>query len=129
MLFINNYNDIILFSNPTPQQGPWQMPFRWSRYSGDKRAYLDLGHIPPRMRHNLRADKVAFWNLLIPRLLNATYTPPTVDLRHYETKMWTFLGISMTLLLGVIFLLFLFIKTKINEVQLQQIFVRRPQGV
>ena len=71
------------------------------------------------MRHHLRAEKVAFWNVLIPRLktkpkFREVYEPYKKD---YVTKMWAFLGISAILLLGIVILLVLLIRAKMREVQ------------
>ena len=107
--------------SPTKPDNPWD-PIEWTTFSNVTRDYVHLGAHESLMKQNLRADKVAFWNILIPRLKNATLFQPVVGdsyARDYQTKMWAFLGIAGSLLLGLVILLFLFIRQRTEQITRQ----------
>lgn len=112
---------IYIFRNPTPKEKDNKII--WERFNTNTKKYIYLSAHESKMKNNLRPDKVAFWNVLIPRLKNGTVYYLPVNMEN-QTKMWTFLGIAGTLLLGVILLLFLFIKTRMKLIRLEHWFLR-----
>ena len=108
----------LTFRNPTPSKSKMHK-VHWKEFDHRNKSYLHLSAHGSKMRRHLRAEKVAFWNVLIPRLKTEPrswqiYEPYKKD---YVTKMWAFLGISAILLLGIVILLVLLIRAKIREVQ------------
>ncbi len=94
----------------------------WEEFRHRNKSYLHLSPHGSRMKQHLRAEKVAFWNVLIPRLKTDSKYRPVYDSykKDYVAKMWAFLGISAVLLLGIVILLVLLIRAKMREVDAQR---------
>lgn len=121
-LVMKIWTNLAKFGHPTPTKlGPINID--WTPYTNTSKEYLYLsseGAIG--IKQNFRADKVAFWNGLIPRLKRKK-TPSAFQQQetgtNYETEMWVFLGISIVLLVGLVILLYLFIKTRMKQIAQQ----------
>ena len=115
-------NEYVFFSLldrvPTPPNNK-SHKVHWEEFNHRNKSYLHLSAHGSKMRHHLRAEKVAFWNVLIPRLKTESRYRVVGDpyKNDYVTKMWAFLGISAILLLGIVILLVLLIRAKMREVQ------------
>lgn len=52
-----------------PDSGP--SPVVWTKFTQQEQAYLVID-VQPRLEHRFRAQKVAFWNEVVPKLLELT---------------------------------------------------------
>ncbi len=109
----------IHFRIPTPMRSTAVHNIEWREFTPQYKGYLHLSAHGSKMKNHLRAEKVAFWNILIPRLKTEPKFIPNYDVykKDYQTKMWAFLGISAILLLGIVILLVLLIRAKMREIQ------------
>ena len=64
--------NILPYSSPNPpDSGP--TPVTWPAFTEEDQAYLVLD-LKPRVELKYRADKVAFWNELVPKMIEFTKT-------------------------------------------------------
>lgn len=100
----------------------------WLPYSLPFRNYLFLSVNNIEMRNNLRAEKVAFWNNLIPKLkgepsLGVYKTPMVGAVMGYDTpevNLWVFITITGVLLALVLLLTVLFVKSSLRHQRFQR---------
>ena len=63
-----------LFRSPNPPDvGPTAIT--WPVFTEEEQKYLVLG-MKPRVERNFRAEKVAFWNEIVPKVLEFTRKKP-----------------------------------------------------
>lgn len=55
------------FSSPNPSDSA-PSPVTWPKFTEQEQAYLVLD-VKPRVERRFRAEKVAFWNEIVPKLL------------------------------------------------------------
>ena len=69
----------LLRSPNPPDSGP--SPVTWPKFTQEEQAHLVID-VNPRMGHRFRAQKVAFWNEIVPKLLELTQ----VRLEHFQDQ-------------------------------------------
>ena len=94
--------------------------FDWEAFTPYNRTYLHLNSHENKLKQHLRADKVSFWNTLIPSLLAAqknrtqidsSTNPQTRDsanihiVESEQPSMWIFIAICVGLAMMVLILL------------------------
>lgn len=69
----------LLRSPNPPDSGP--SPVMWPKFTQEEQAHLVID-VNPRVEHRFRAQKVAFWNEIVPKLLELTQ----VRLEHFQDQ-------------------------------------------
>ena len=99
--------------NPNPNLAGIQ----WHRFNHANRAYLHMTTHKCTMKRQLRANKVAFWNILLPRLINQlVYVKPLMTEDTHETRMWILLGVAVVLMVCVLSLVCVLLRSKMCKV-------------
>lgn len=76
---LGDYFFFLLRSPNPPDSGP--SPVTWPKFTQEEQAHLVID-VNPRVEHRFRAQKVAFWNEIVPKLLELTQ----VRLEHFQDQ-------------------------------------------
>lgn len=105
------------FSNPTPVK---QEIIRWDQFNSTRLNYMSISALQTMMKEHFRAEKMAFWNKLIPKLLaqenedewsaappdDYDVNTPAPSTGHntssYKALSWVFISVSLILFIAFV---------------------------
>ena len=105
---------ILCFRHPTPKSHSGDV--HWHEYTAKDKNYLHIGPGNTGMKRALRADKAAFWNKLLPKLMAETsvtnekpklMAEPSVTIEECHFTDRSFTGVIVTGFVAVLVLLLL----------------------